>query len=221
MLLTVTKVLNVFLNPFLIVGKKMAALTGISTAPSTSNVPAIDSDSLDNHTRGLLALRTSTTLLGRLQQHDTITITDTDPIPGLTRGSLEQRELHIYSALAAIAVIDHDVIAVTADVTVQGHLKFRADSDSEAAAAPGPSTAIRVVATEGKEENPQYEPEPVPESNIIQKITTLMIMVIKNFFRSDPPPAPTEEPLIKLPERPSNLASDSNDAILDYLKEYP
>lgn len=221
---TVTKVLNVLLHPFLIVGKKMATL--ISTTPSTtSNVPAADLYKLDDHTQGLLAIRTTTTILGRLQRHDMIRITDTEPVPG---GSLEHRELQIYSALAAVAIINHDVVAVTADVTVQGHLKYRADCESEtdhqppkAAAEAAPCTTVRVVATAGKEDNAQYEPEPVPKSNVVHRVAMIMIMVIKNFFRSDPTPAPMEDPLIKSTERPGNLASDGDDAILDYLKEYP
>lgn len=65
----------------------------------------------------IYTFRTITTMLGRMQYRDQVHVNDTKSEKA---AGFERKQLQIYNALAAVAVMDTDVIAVATDVSAQG-----------------------------------------------------------------------------------------------------
>ncbi len=155
----------------------------------------------------ILAFRTATTFLGHLPQQRVLA-------EGNTQSSAvseeEKWELKVYRAIAALVVIDAEVVAVVSDFF--GISRLKPDHGSESSLSPGMNVLVAAKA----------KPGPPASSGYLRWIFTL----IPNIWapKADSTPGPSvKSPTFIDPTPPPLLVDKLEDekALISYLNSYP
>jgi hypothetical protein len=150
----------------------------------------------DDIPANILAFRTITKLLSLIQQDRSIEAQETW-LPDATK----RRELQIINALATVAVIEHEIVAVVNNL----------DSDVlDPELGPPKLSLVAIV-------------DPPQEKNIAPPRPSWKVILTQNLRRRTPnptPTSPTEQPVITSVEALAGLNLADDEAIINYVDHY-
>lgn len=147
-----------------------------------SNIPCPDPSSIP---RNILAFRTITTMLAKLQPNQPEFSPSTSGVSDVS--SDVRRGVRISDALAHLAIVDHEVVAVTTQYTSEG---------------------MNVVACASISEDPTEKPPQTDSNGLLEHIIGLIF--VKNPRKDDPPVDPVVTyPIIISPTQPEDMGSQT------------